>query len=425
MLELNFLRNNAQELKNRLNKRGKSFNSLIDEILEVDSAKRKAQKELDDELAKSNQISQEVGVLMKAGRKEEAEILRGKSSEQKEKIASLKAAYQELEQTQDAIMVQIPNAPQSIVKEGKTPEENEIVKEAGTIPTLSENALAHWDLGKKYSLFDTETGVKLTGAGFPVYFGQGARIQRALTNFFLDEAANAGFLEVIPPFLVNQDSAFGTGQLPDKEAQMYETKEEGFFLIPTAEVPVTNIYRDVILNEDQLPVKLCAHSPCFRREAGSYGKDVRGLNRVHQFEKVEIVSISHPEKSDGMLDFMIHHVEQLLTKLELPYRILRLCGGDMGFASAITYDFEVYSAAQQKWLEVSSVSNFETFQSNRLKLRYKDNTDSKTRLLHTLNGSALALPRIYASLIENHQTPEGKINIPTALTKYTGFRIVD
>jgi len=425
MLELASLRNTPQEIKDRLSKRGKSFDDIIDEVLAIDVEKRKAQKELDDALAVSNQISAEFGALMKAGRKEDAEILRVKSSEQKELVSSLKETFQKLESSQEEILFQIPNAPQLLVKSGKNSEENEIVKVEGLIPDLGENALAHWDLGKKYALFDTETGVKLTGAGFPVYFGKGARIQRALTNFFLDEAINAGFEEIVPPFLVNQDSAFGTGQLPDKEAQMYETKEEGFYLIPTAEVPVTNIYRDVILSEDQLPIKLCAHSPCFRREAGSYGKDVRGLNRVHQFEKVEIVSIAKPNVSNQMLDFMINHVEQLLTKLELPFRILRLCGGDMGFASAITYDFEVYSAAQKKWLEVSSVSNFETFQSNRMKLRYKDNSDSKTKLLHTLNGSALALPRIYASIIENHQTFDGKIRIPQILSRYTGFDIVE
>jgi len=420
MIELSYIRTHAEEVKQRLAIRNFKEQSLVDDILKIDAERRAAQKELDDTLALSNELAAQVGKLMKEGKKEEAESIKTKSAAMKENIAALKENFNKLEQDQFDILVKLPNTPSFQVPHGKTPEDNEVVKQAGTIPVLYEGAKPHWDLAKDYDLFDLDMGVKLTGAGFPVYKGKGARLQRALTNFFLDEAIQAGFTEYVPPFMVNADSAFATGQLPDKEGQMYEMKLDPYFLIPTAEVPVTNIYRDVILKENELPVRMTAHSPCFRREAGSYGRDVRGLNRVHQFEKIEIVVIEHPEKSYEMLQKMIEHVEMLINKLELPYRILKLCGGDMGFASAITYDFEIYSTAQQKWLEVSSVSNFETFQSNRLKLRFKDEQSGKTRLLHTLNGSALALPRIYAGILENHQSKDG-ILIPKALQPYTGF----
>jgi seryl-tRNA synthetase len=420
MIELSYIRTQPDEVRQRLAIRNFKEMSLVDEILKIDAERRAAQKELDDTLAQSNELAAQVGKLMKEGKKEEAESIKAKSSAMKESIALLKENFNKLEQDQFDILVKLPNTPSLQVPNGKTPEDNEVVKQAGTIPVLHEGAKAHWDLAKDYDLFDLDMGVKLTGAGFPLYKGKGARLQRALINFFLDEAINAGFTEYNPPFMVNADSAFGTGQLPDKEGQMYEMKLDPYFLIPTAEVPVTNIYRDVILKENELPVRMTAHSPCFRREAGSYGRDVRGLNRVHQFEKIEIVVIEHPDKSYEMLQKMLDHVEMLINKLELPYRILKLCGGDMGFASAITYDFEIYSTAQEKWLEVSSVSNFETFQSNRLKLRFKDEQSGKTRLLHTLNGSALALPRIYAGILENHQSAEGII-IPKALRPYTGF----
>jgi len=420
MIELSYIRTQPDEVRQRLAIRNFKEMSLVDEILKIDAERRAAQKELDDTLAQSNELAAQVGKLMKEGKKEEAESIKAKSSAMKESIALLKENFNKLEQDQFDILVKLPNTPSLQVPNGKTPEDNEVVKQAGTIPVLHEGAKAHWDLAKDYDLFDLDMGVKLTGAGFPLYKGKGARLQRALINFFLDEAINAGFTEYNPPFMVNADSAFGTGQLPDKEGQMYEMKLDPYFLIPTAEVPVTNIYREVIVKENELPVRMTAHSPCFRREAGSYGRDVRGLNRVHQFEKIEIVVIEHPDKSYEMLQKMLDHVEMLINKLELPYRILKLCGGDMGFASAITYDFEIYSTAQEKWLEVSSVSNFETFQSNRLKLRFKDEQSGKTRLLHTLNGSALALPRIYAGILENHQSAEGII-IPKALRPYTGF----
>lgn len=359
--------------------------------------------------------------MFKQGKKEEAEGKKAETAKLKEESKLFEAGLAKTEEEMRDILVRIPNTPHKSVPKGKTPEENEVIKTVGEIPVLFEGALPHWELAKKYDLFDLELGVKITGAGFPVYKKQGAKLQRALISFFLDHAVEAGYMEVIPPHMVNEASAFATGQLPDKEGQMYVTKEEGFYLIPTAEVPVTNIVRDEIL--DTLPAKFTAYSPCFRREAGSYGKDVRGLNRVHQFDKVEIVQVVHPDKSYEVLEEMAQHVEVLLQKLELPYRILRLCGGDMSFASALTYDFEVYSTAQQRWLEVSSVSNFETFQSNRMKVRFRDE-NKKTRLAHTLNGSALALPRIVASLLENHQTATGGINIPRALQPYTGFATI-
>jgi seryl-tRNA synthetase len=420
MLEIAALRNNAQDIKNRLAVKNFKEIALVDEVLSADEQRRAIQTKLDENLAKQNLIAKEIGELFKQGKKAEAEAKKSETSTLKEESKRYETELAKTEENIKNILVHVPNTPHISVPVGKTPEENEVVKSVGSIPTLYEGAVPHWDLAKKYDLFDLELGVKITGAGFPVYKKQGAKLQRALISFFLDNAIEAGYTEVIPPHMVNEASAFATGQLPDKEGQMYVTKEEGFYLIPTAEVPVTNIVRDEIL--DHLPVKYTAYSPCFRREAGSYGKDVRGLNRVHQFDKVEIVQIVHPDKSYEALDEMAKHVEGLLQKLELPYRILRLCGGDMSFASALTYDFEVYSAAQKRWLEVSSVSNFETFQSNRMKVRFRDE-NKKTRLAHTLNGSALALPRIVACLLENHQTTEG-IKIPIALQTYTGFSII-
>lgn len=417
MLEIAAIRNNAEGIKQRLAVKNFKELNLIDEVVAADEKRRAIQTKLDENLAKQNVIAKEIGDLFKQGKKEEADKKKSETVALKEESKQFEIDLAKEEEEIKSVLVRIPNTPHQSVPIGKTPEENEVIKSVGEIPTLHEGALAHWDLAKKYDLFDLELGVKITGAGFPVYKKQGAKLQRALISFFLDHAIDAGYMEVIPPHMVNEASAFATGQLPDKEGQMYVTKEEGFYLIPTAEVPVTNIVRDEIL--ETLPAKFTAYSPCFRREAGSYGKDVRGLNRVHQFDKVEIVEIVHPDKSYEVLEEMAKHVEQLLQKLELPYRILRLCGGDMSFGSALTYDFEVFSAAQKRWLEVSSVSNFETFQSNRMKVRFRDE-NKKTRLAHTLNGSALALPRIVASLLENHQTADG-INIPAALQKYTGF----
>lgn len=420
MLEIPVIRNHSEEIKKRLAVKNFKEINLVDEILSADEKRRSIQTKLDENLSKQNVIAKEVGELFKLGKKDEAEKKKAETSTLKEESKQLEKELVGVEEEIKSILVQIPNTPHISVPIGKTPEENEVVKTVGVIPVLHNDALAHWDIAKKYDLFDLELGVKITGAGFPLYKGRGAKLQRALVSFFLDNAIDAGYIEVIPPYLVNEASAFATGQLPDKEGQMYVTKEEGFYLIPTAEVPVTNIVRDEIV--ESLPVKYAAYSPCFRREAGSYGKDVRGLNRVHQFEKIEIVQIVHPDKSYEALEEMARHVESLLQKLELPYRILRLCGGDMSFASALTYDFEVYSAAQKRWLEVSSVSNFETFQSNRMKVRFRDE-NKKTRLAHTLNGSALALPRVVASLLENHQTAEG-VKIPAALQSYTGFSLI-
>lgn len=415
MLEIVTIRNNAGEVKGRLAVKNFKELHLVDEAVAIDAKRRSIQSELDENLNKQNIIAKEIGELFKQGKKAEADARKQDSASLKEQSKELEAGLAGNEEALKDILVRIPNMPSKLVPAGKTPEDNEVVKQVGEIPVLGSAALPHWDLAKKYDLFDLELGVKITGAGFPVYKGQGAKLQRALVAFFLDNAIEAGYFEIIPPHMVNADSAFGTGQLPDKEGQMYYIGLDGFYMIPTAEVPVTNIVRDEIL--DTLPKKFVAHSPCFRREAGSYGKDVRGLNRVHQFEKVEIVQIAHPDKSYEVLEEMVAHVEGLLQKLELPYRILRLCGGDMSFSSALTYDFEVYSAAQKRWLEVSSVSNFETFQSNRMKVRFRDE-NKKTRLVHTLNGSALALPRIVASLLENHQAEDG-IHIPAALRPYT------
>lgn len=423
MLQLTVLRENTQEVKERLNKRNPAFSSIVDEVLVLDEKTRSAKQEMENHQAEANKIAKQVGELMKNGKREEAEEVKKQSSSLKEQAKHLEEIVKQLEEDLFAKLVTIPNTPNEIVPEGKTPEENLTIFQNGEIPTLAEGAMPHWDLITKYNLIDFELGTKITGAGFPVYRGKGARMQRGLVNFFLDEALKAGYEEIVPPFLVNAESGFGTGQLPDKEGQMYHAQVDDLYLIPTAEVPVTNMYRDVILKEEELPIKNVAYSPCFRREAGSWGAHVRGLNRLHQFEKVEIVQIATPEQSYAILDEMVKHVQGLLEKLELPYRILRLCGGDMGFTSALTYDFETYSTAQQRWLEVSSTSNFESFQANRLKCRYK-NKDGKNQLVHTLNGSALALPRILATILENNQTPEG-IKIPKALVPYVGFEMIN
>lgn len=400
----------------------KNAKETIAEVLELNSKRRSTQNILDKNLSEVNQLSRSIGALMKDGKKEEAEAAKKHVAEIKESNKSLQAEMDKAAEDMQTLLFTIPNVPYDEVPEGNGAEDNLVVKMGGMETELPKNALPHWELAKKYNLIDFDLGVKITGAGFPVYIGQGARLQRALINFFLDEARNAGYLEIMPPTVVNQASGYGTGQLPDKEGQMYHCNLDDLYLIPTAEVPVTNIYRDVILDEKQLPVKNCAYTQCFRREAGSYGKDVRGLNRLHEFSKVELVRIDTPEHSKASHQEMLDHVEGLLQKLELPYRILRLCGGDISFTAAICYDFEVYSEAQKRWLEVSSVSNFDTYQANRLKCRYRD-ADKKIQLCHTLNGSALALPRIVAALLENNQTPEG-IRIPKALVPYTGFDMI-
>ncbi len=424
MLELNYLRENRNEAVERLAKRcNDNYEGLVDQALELDKEKRELQQTVEALLAEQNKFAKEIGGLMKAGKREEAEVAKSKVSEIKDASQTLKEQLSSLEKSLVETLYQIPNVPDTKVKMGKSEADNEEIFSKGEIPTLPANAVPHWDLASKYDLIDFELGVKITGAGFPVYKGKGAMLQRALINFFLTEANIAGYQEIIPPLLVNEASGIGTGQLPDKEGQMYHTQLDDFYLIPTAEVPIANIYRDVIVREDEMPIKLTGYTPCFRREAGSYGKDVRGLNRLHQFDKVEILQIAHPDKSYALLDEMVAHVKGLLEKLGLPYRILRLCGGDTGFTAAITYDFEVYSAAQDKWLEVSSVSNCETYQSNRLKCRFK-NEGKKTTLVHTLNGSALALPRILAALLENYQTENG-IEIPEVLRPYTRFDKID
>ncbi|MBK9479047.1 MAG: serine--tRNA ligase [Bacteroidetes bacterium] len=423
MLQLNYIRENKEEVINRLSVKNFDAKESIEKVLELDNDRRRTQNELDALLNEANTLAKQVGELYKSGKKAEGDDLKNKSGALKESSKKLEEALSEIEAEQHKLLLIIPNTPSPKVPKGKSPEENENVFQEGTIPTLYADAKPHWELAAKYDLIDFELGVKLTGAGFPVYKGKGARLQRALINFFLDNATAAGYLEVQPPIMVNEASGYGTGQLPDKEGQMYHVGVDNLYLIPTAEVPITNIYRDVILKAEQFPIKNCGYTPCFRREAGSYGKDVRGLNRLHQFDKVEIVQIAHPDKSYQTLEEMREYVAGLMRQLELPFRILKLCGGDMSFASALTYDFEAYSAAQQKWLEVSSVSNFETFQSNRLKLRFKEG-DAKPQLAHTLNGSALALPRIVASLLENNQTEKG-IRIPKALVPYTGFEWIN
>lgn len=421
MLTIKQIKEDKEAVVRKLAKKGFDAAAIIDEVLALDDKRKTAQQTLDNTLAEQNALAKEIGGLMKSGNKEEAEVKRTR-------VAELKAIGKELDEEKTAaesalrnLLLTIPNLPADIVPEGKHAEDNLVVKMGGEMPKLAEGAVPHWDLAKTYDLIDFELGVKISGAGFPVYKGYGARLQRALINFFLDNAREAGFLEVQPPYVVNEDSGYGTGQLPDKEGQMYHATLDNLYLIPTAEVPVTNIYRDVILSEQELPIKNTAYSACFRREAGSYGKDVRGLNRLHQFDKVEIVCIDKPSRSYERLDEMVAYVETLVNKLELPFRILRLCGGDMSFTSALTYDFEVFSAAQERWLEVSSVSNFESYQANRLKCRYRD-SEAGVQLAHTLNGSALALPRIVAALLENNQTPEG-IRIPQALVPYTGFDV--
>lgn len=422
MLELSYIRENTAEVAERLAIKNIDAKNILQQIIDIDSRRREAQKQLDDNLAESNNISREVGNLFKAGKASDASELKNRVAELKVIAKELSENLEALVAEQNALLVSLPNVPHISVPRGKTPEDNEIIHSEGEMPNLYEGAVPHWDLASKYDIIDFELGNKVTGAGFPFYKGQGARLQRALINFFLDNAIQAGYTEIQPPLVVNEASGYGTGQLPDKDGQMYFCQVDKLYLIPTAEVPVTNIYRDEIVKANSLPIKNVAYSNCFRREAGSYGKDVRGLNRLHQFDKVEIVQVQHPDRSYETLEEMREYVSTLLRKLELPFRVLKLCGGDMSFTSALTYDFEVYSAAQQKWLEVSSVSNFESFQANRMKLRFKDE-NGKTRFCHTLNGSALALPRIVASLLENNQTAEG-IKIPAALATYTGFDLL-
>ena len=423
MLTLKTITENTENVISRLAKKHFDGTAIIAEVIELNNQRKATQTLLDNNLAEMNTLSKEIGVMFKEGKTAEANGAKARTGELKDAIKLLEDQQKALENKLTELLLTIPNLPHDSVPEGTRAEDNVVERTGGTVPELHAEAQPHWDLAKKYDLIDFELGVKITGAGFPVYKGKGAGLQRALINFFLDSARKAGYLEIQPPYMVNADSGYGTGQLPDKEGQMYHATEDDFYLIPTAEVPVTNIYRDVILAEKDLPVKNTAYSACFRREAGSYGKDVRGLNRLHQFDKVEIVQIDTPKHSYQSLNEMVAYVESLVTKLELPYRILRLCGGDMSFTSALTFDFEVYSAAQQRWLEVSSVSNFESFQANRLKCRFRGE-DKKTQLCHTLNGSALALPRIVAALLENNQSPDG-IRIPEALVPYCGFEVIN
>lgn len=426
MLELHLFRNSPERVREGLLKKNPTLDidQIIDQVISLDDQRKSIQTSMDSQLSEVNQLSKEIGGLFKSGNAQEANALKDKVSAIKEDIKSQEDQHKSVVSSLDEILLSLPNVPNILVPIGKTPDDNEVYQDwKADIPMLYDGAIPHWEIGEKYNLFSLPLGVKITGAGFPVYLGKGAKLQRSLIAFFLDEASKAGYNEIIPPLLVNSESAYATGQLPDKEGQMYHADKDDLYLIPTAEVPVTNVYRGDILSEDQLPIKLTGYTPCFRREAGSYGADVKGLNRVHQFDKVEIVQMVKPEDSYVTLMDMVKHVESLLIKLELPYRILRLCGGDMSFASALTYDFEVFSTAQSKWLEVSSVSNFETFQSNRLKTRYKT-SDGKKELVHTLNGSALALARIVASILENNQTPDG-IVIPSVLRPYTGFDIID
>jgi seryl-tRNA synthetase len=422
MLTLQVLRNDRDALAQALTKRGIDAAPMLDRILSLDEERRHTQKEVDDLKAQQNAASREIGELFKSGKKDEAEQRRAEMGALKEKIQVLDDQQKKLIEQQEAALLELPNRPHESVPSGQSDADNEVVSEEGTKPELGDSAVPHWELADRYKLIDFEAGVKITGAGFPVYRGKGAKLQRALIQFFLDRADQAGYEEFIPPHLVNPDSARGTGQLPDKEGQMYHCTEDDLYLIPTAEVPLTNLFRGDLLSAEELPVQLCGYTPCFRREAGSYGKDVRGLNRLHQFDKVEIVRLEKPENSYAALEGMVEHVRGLLRDLELPFRTLRLCGGDLGFTSALTFDLEVWSAAQGRWLEVSSVSNFETFQANRLQCRFR-NSEGKPELVHTLNGSALALPRIVAALLENHQTADG-IRIPAALQPYTGFTTI-
>jgi len=419
MLEIQRIRTAPEAIIEGLKKRGIDATETVNQLIELDAKRRTIRHELEEKQHQSNSLAKEIGTLYKSGKAAEANELKAQTSTLKEAIKALNDQVQEVADKEHELILTLPNVPHESVKAGRDEKDNEEVSREGDIPDLGENAKPHWELADQYNLINFELGVKITGAGFPVYVNQGARLQRAMINFFLDENRAAGYTEYQPPHFVNAASGYGTGQLPDKEGQMYEMPLDGLYAIPTAEVPITNLFRDEIVNANDFPIKSTAYTPCFRREAGSYGKDVRGLNRLHQFDKVEIVTIEHPEKSYDRLDEMVAHVAGLLRKLELPFRILRLCGGDAGFTSALTYDFEVYSAAQERWLEVSSVSNFETFQANRLKLRFKDE-NGKSQLCHTLNGSAMALPRVLAALLENHQTADG-IRIPEALVSYTGF----
>lgn len=423
MLQLNTIREEKDRVLAGLKKRNFKELGLIDEIIALDEKRRSTQLALDESLAKSNTLSKEIGSLFKSGETEKANALKAETATLKDTIKTLTDTLNGTVESLNELLYRVPNIPNGLVPEGTSEADNVVVFEAGEIPNLGKDALPHWELAKKYDLIDFELGVKLTGAGFPVYKGKGAKLQRALITYFLDKNTEAGYNEYQVPHVVNEASGYGTGQLPDKEGQMYHVGVDNLYLIPTAEVPVTNIFRDTLLNESDLPICCTAYTPCFRREAGSYGAHVRGLNRLHQFDKVEIVRIEHPDHSYKALEGMIEHVKGILNELKLPYHILRLCGGDLGFTSAITYDFEVYSTAQEKWLEISSVSNFETFQANRLKLRFKD-SEGKNRLVHTLNGSSLALPRVLAGILENYQTPEG-IVVPEVLRKYTGFDIIN
>lgn len=423
MLQVNFIRENKEEVITRLAKKNFDATAIVELVVELDEKRRSTQAELDNLLAESNKLSKDIGEMMKSGEKAKAEILKEKTTQIRENSKNLSESLNAIANQLQDELYKLPNLPAEIVPFGKTPEENLNVFEEGEIPKLHEGALPHWELAKKYDIIDFELGVKITGAGFPVYKGKGAKLQRALISYFLDKNTDAGYKEYQVPHLVNEASAYGTGQLPDKDGQMYHDATDNLYLIPTAEVPVTNIFRDDLVSENDLPILCTGYTPCFRREAGSYGAHVRGLNRLHQFDKVEIVRIEKPENSYAALDGMVEHVKEILKELKLPYRVLRLCGGDMGFASALTYDFEVFSTAQDRWLEISSVSNFETFQANRLKLRYKD-ANGKNQLAHTLNGSSLALPRVLAGILENYQTPEG-IVIPEVLRRYTGFDIID
>ncbi|MFC6098344.1 serine--tRNA ligase [Flavobacterium qiangtangense] len=423
MLQIAFIRENQEKVLKALAKRNMDAKTIVEQAVSLDEKRRATQAEMDGILSESNKLSKDIGELMKSGEKSKAEILKQKNVLLKEKSKDLSEKLDVYTNELTEQLYLLPNLPADLVPEGKTPEDNLTTLQEGEIPVLHEGALPHWELVKKYDIIDFELGNKITGAGFPVYKGKGAKLQRALITYFLDKNTDAGYQEYQVPHLVNEASAYGTGQLPDKEGQMYHDKTDDLYLIPTAEVPVTNLFRDVLLQENELPVLATAYTPCFRREAGSYGAHVRGLNRLHQFDKVEIVRVEHPDKSYEALEGMVEHVREILNELKLPYRILRLCGGDMGFASAMTYDFEVFSTAQDRWLEISSVSNFETFQANRLKLRFKDK-DGKNHLAHTLNGSSLALPRVLAGILENYQTPEG-IVIPEVLRKYTGFDIIN
>ena len=423
MLPLAYLREQPEKIKEGLAKRNFPQPELIDQLLETDQKRRALQSQLDETLSKNNQLAKEIGTLFKSGQTEKANPLKGQTADLKTAGKALQEELQNIEVALLSLRTQIPNVPDESVPSGNSEDDNEEIFSAGSIPDLEENALPHWELATQYDLIDFDLGSKITGAGFPVYKGKGAKLQRSLIQYFLDKNTAAGYTEFQVPHLVNEDSGFGTGQLPDKEGQMYHVPEDGLYLIPTAEVPLTNLFRNQLLEAKDLPICMTGYTPCFRREAGSYGANVRGLNRLHQFDKVEIVQIDHPERSYATLDTMVDHIKGLLEALELPYRILRLCGGDMGFTSAITYDFEVYSAAQELWLEVSSVSNFETYQANRLKCRFKG-SDGKTQLVHTLNGSALALPRIVAAMLENHQDENG-IRIPKALQGYCGFERID